>query len=71
MKSDSYVRFLRSDDYSAVLRGVLTGNGSHHGSQQASRRSVGRPSILLPGNSTPTNVDDSATTPRSTTRGFT
>ncbi len=40
MKSDSYVRFLRSDDYSAVLRVALS-------NQQAgqNKRSAGKPSV--------------------------
>ncbi|VDO03388.1 unnamed protein product [Rodentolepis nana] len=45
MKSDSYVRFLRSDDYSAVLRLVLT--SQHVYQQHSNRRSFIR-STLLP-----------------------
>uniref|UniRef100_A0A5K3EP10 RGS domain-containing protein n=1 Tax=Mesocestoides corti TaxID=53468 RepID=A0A5K3EP10_MESCO len=51
MKSDSYVRFLRSDDYSAVLRVVLANQHSGH-----SRRSTVKPSLAT---SVPSAAEDS------------
>ncbi|KAM7538749.1 hypothetical protein Aperf_G00000047418 [Anoplocephala perfoliata] len=65
MKSDSYVRFLRSDDYSEVLRQVLAGT-CQQSSQHSSRRSFIR-SALLTG-TTPTSgvQEESSTASRST-----
>lgn len=57
MKSDSYVRFLRSNDYLAVLRVLLADNG-HHGDRHTSRWARRPPPPLTVATSISSGLDE-------------
>ncbi|KAL5104588.1 Regulator of G-protein signaling 7 [Taenia crassiceps] len=61
MKSDSYARFLRSNDYSAALRVALDNNG-HHGDRRTSRWALRPPTPLNIATSISSGLDDGSYT---------